>query len=268
MDELLTAVNNLAKQLKETETNLSKKIDGINETLGQFKEDIEGLKITQTLQEKRLDSIEKNLRMRNLIFFGIKESEKSYTDLENMIIKIINNDMGVDCERNEIQHLRRMGRRIEGKVRPVNIGLVTQRKKYLIMKNKDKLKETEIYVKEDYPPKVLEERKKLQEDLKREIANGKNAVIKHNKIIILPEINATSCESTMNQTPSTSKKRSYEPSPTEKNANNIVNNQANKKNKIMKEKQNIIQYLTVHDPHEQGKYTQNNSQNKENEENI
>ncbi|KAG7307559.1 hypothetical protein JYU34_007775 [Plutella xylostella] len=53
------------------------------------------------------------------------------------------------------------------------------------MKNKYKLENTGCYLKEDYPKKVLEIRKSLQEELKKEIEKGNRAYIKYDKLVIL-----------------------------------------------------------------------------------
>ncbi|KOB64411.1 Endonuclease-reverse transcriptase, partial [Operophtera brumata] len=106
-------------------------------------------------QEERLDYLEKEIRIRNVVFFGISDEEKSYFELEEVILKIITEKLLVECDKTEVQHVRRIGN-----------------------------KGTSLYVKEDYPPKVLQERKNLQEQLKTEIEGGKKAFIKYNKLVV------------------------------------------------------------------------------------
>lgn len=182
--------------------------------------------------------------MRNLVFFGIPESEKSYFDLEEIIVKMINEKVEVECFKNEIQHIRRLGKKTD-KPRPVIVGFTTYGMKIRILKNKSKLEGTGNYIKEDFSPKILNERKELQEQLKKERENGKNAIIKYNKIIILPNYNKENkiktkpIEKTIQN-----KKRSLEKSPVSGKTNmDQDKNRAPKKNKPSTENRNITQYL-------------------------
>lgn len=159
MDELIKAVNEIGKQIKDTDSKLSAKIDSIDDKLGNFNQQLDELKISHDNQEKRLDYIEKEIRIRNLVFFGVPEQEKTYFELEDLILSIINEDLQVECYNNEIQHVRRIGK-VSDNPRPINVGLTTYGKKVQLLKNKNKLWEKTIYIKEDYPPKVLKERKK------------------------------------------------------------------------------------------------------------
>ncbi|KOB51874.1 Endonuclease-reverse transcriptase [Operophtera brumata] len=186
MEDLIKAINEIGKLIKDTDSKLSAKIDSIDEKLDNFKAKLDELKLSHDKQEERLDYIEKEIRVRNLVLFGIPEQEKTYFELEDVILNTINEDLQVECHKSEIQHVKRIGK-ISDKPRPINVGLTTYCKKVEIMKNKNKL--TDIYIKEDYPLKVLKQRKNLQEQLKIEIEVGKKAFIKYNKLIVQEKYN-------------------------------------------------------------------------------
>ncbi|KOB65576.1 Endonuclease-reverse transcriptase, partial [Operophtera brumata] len=101
----------------------------------------------------------KEKRIRNVVFFGISDEEKSYFELEEVILKIITEKILVECDKTEVQHVRLIGKKGD-KPRPIILGLNLRKKG------------TSLYVKEDYPPKVLRARKNLQEQLKTEIEGG------------------------------------------------------------------------------------------------
>lgn len=127
----------------------------------------ESLKEKLENQEQRLNMLEKHARQRNIVFFGIEESEKSYFDLETNIITFINKYFSLNLNCSDIQEARRIGRKSE-KPRPITITLTTLGNKIKIMNQKRVLNNTNYYIKEDYPQHVLEKRKMLQEQIKTE----------------------------------------------------------------------------------------------------
>ncbi|XP_034827807.1 putative leucine-rich repeat-containing protein DDB_G0290503 [Maniola hyperantus] len=115
-----------------------------------------------------------------------KEKERSYQDLLKIILEIFNSSMKVNCTTSEIEYMRRKGKK-SSKTRPIMITLTTFGKKIEILQNKKLLEKTNYYIKEDYPPKVLEKRKELQDKLIVEREKGNRAYIKYDKLIILPQ---------------------------------------------------------------------------------
>lgn len=99
-------------------------------------------------------------------------------------------------------------------------------KKIQILNNKKLLDETSYYIKEDFSKKVLEKRKSLQDELKRLRNEGKRAVLKFDKIIILNN-------KPIEQEKRLNNKRNLSESPVEKQtpSNNQLSKQTSKKNK-------------------------------------
>ncbi|XP_045493275.1 uncharacterized protein LOC123692562 [Colias croceus] len=185
--------NDSEESLKKVEQRITNKInENIDSKFKTIQEDIEKLKKTNTENEYRLLEIEKCMRIRNLTFFGIQEQEKSYEDLEKNILNLITSDMNINCHKTELQFIKRLGKRTENKIRPVIVTFSTFGKKLCIMKMKHNLKDKNIYIKEDFPPKILEIRKKLQEQLHKERESGehdsnkKQQIAKKNKVRSYP----------------------------------------------------------------------------------
>lgn len=223
------------EQEERITTNINKNID---DKFEHVQREIEELKLTNEKQEKRLALVEKQIRVRNLIFFGVEEGEKSYEDLEKKLVSIINN-MGIKCDKANLEMVRRMGKMIDGKIRPINTTLTTYGMKLSILKNKKNLENTGIYIKEDFPPQVLETRRLLQDQVQKERDEGRIAYIRYDKIVI-KEPNPTKRDVS-------SKKRELEITPphndvkTPKNSSDsLPKYQKAKKNKISKENQSSM----------------------------
>ncbi|XP_046976530.1 uncharacterized protein LOC124542645 [Vanessa cardui] len=135
---------------------------------------------------------------------------------------------------------RRMGKHLEGKVRPIVVTFTTYGRKITILKNKKCIQNKTIYIKEDYPPQVLEARKKLQEKLKKEKKDGKIAYLRYDKPIVREKHSKDNSEEqediTKNtETDKTRKKRELEITPSGQIRNyykNPTQQQAVKKNKM------------------------------------
>ncbi|CAH2208500.1 jg27158 [Pararge aegeria aegeria] len=92
--------------------------------------------------------------------------------------------MGVPCAKEEIDIAKRIGKE-NHKCRPIIISLTTTWKKMEIKKNKKALDNFPIYIKEDFPPKVIQKRIELQQQLKIEREQGKKVALRYDKIITL-----------------------------------------------------------------------------------
>lgn len=165
-------------------TNINKNINKKFEQLEIKNQELEN-KLCE--QETRIDALERNIRRKNIVFFGLEEKEKSYIGLQKSILDLINNTMRVRCNDTEIECVRRLGKRGE-KTRPVILTVTTMGKKLEILKNAKNLKETKYYIKEDYPQKILEKRKILQAEVEKERELGNRAVIKYDKIVKLGKL--------------------------------------------------------------------------------
>ncbi|CAF4744203.1 unnamed protein product [Pieris macdunnoughi] len=116
--------------------------------------------------------------------FGVEESENTYFELENIIVNIINMFFEFPCDKNNIELVRRLGKKGDN-IRPVVITFNSMSYKLHILKNKSCLENTQYYIKEDYPIEVLNRRKELQVQLQKEKEKGYTAFIRYDKLIVL-----------------------------------------------------------------------------------
>lgn len=207
MEEIMVTLRLIQKELEDQKTAI--KDNGIevaktvtenvnlilDEKLNFLEQKYKTLEEQFERQEQRLNILEKQARNRNIVLFGIEEQNSpfSYLDLETEIISFISKHLRIKLDRKEIQEIRRIGKKTEN-IRPIVMTLTTTGKKIEIFKQKKLLKDTNYYMKEDYPQHILEKRRLLQEQVKIEREKGNKAIIKYDKLVIIGrhEINNTS----------------------------------------------------------------------------
>ncbi|KAJ8730200.1 hypothetical protein PYW07_017238 [Mythimna separata] len=203
MEEILKALQKIQKELDEQKITIQKSGENVTEQVTQninnildekfktLEEKYENLKDKVDNQEKRLYFLEKQARQRNIVIFGLAESESSYTNLENIIINFINEHFSINIDQRDIQEAKRIGKKGE-KPRPIIVTVSTLGMKIAIFKQKKVLEATPYYIKEDYPEYVLNKRKELQEQVRIEKEKGNSVRIKYDKIVIMNKNSYTS----------------------------------------------------------------------------
>lgn len=132
--------------------------------------------------EKKLNTMEKEKRKFNLVFFGIEEAGKSEAELVDHIKETVI-ESGTNLNSNEISSVYRIGKKDNNKNRPVVVSFTSVWKKHYVLKNKRGLPPG-VYVKEDFSKEVLEKRKQLQLQVEEEKKKGNIAFLKYDKIIV------------------------------------------------------------------------------------
>lgn len=200
MEEIMKALQNIQKELNAQKIEIQKSgekvteqvtlniINKLEEKFSILEEKHQTLKENVEQQEKRIQFMEKQARQRNIIFFGIEESETSYHNLENNILQFISERLLLKLDCRDIQEIKRVGKKGD-KPRPIIVTFSTLGSKVSILKHKRLLKDTQYYLNEDYPKYILEKRKELQEKANREREKGNKVTIKYDKLVILKSNN-------------------------------------------------------------------------------
>ncbi|XP_041982489.1 uncharacterized protein LOC121735654 [Aricia agestis] len=234
MDEIKSILENLQKELIQQKKDMYDIKEDIKNTINnnineKFTHlENKNLQLENKLAEHSLElhKIDRFLRRKNLVFFGIEEGEKKYHDLEYKIINIISKYFGLRFE-NCIEAVRRIGKKGE-KTRPVVVTFITLGLKMKILQNQKCLNDSPYYIKQDFSPEVQKKRKDLQPQLQQEREAGNIAFLKYDKLIVLPGKNN-------NYTQNSTNKRLLSESP-ETNAKTSCSVQNNKKQPIKKSK--------------------------------
>ncbi|CAG9136291.1 unnamed protein product [Plutella xylostella] len=197
MEEVAAVLKQIKQDLSEQKQEMREMRDSIIQSLNEnINEKFQKMDLRQTQLEQKVESQEKNItflekkiRMKNLIIFGVPETEKSYNDLESIVLQIINGKVKIgNCSSSDLENVHRVGKKGD-KVRPILTTFSTMGMKIAVLKNKKLLDGTDYYIKEDFPKKVLEKRKELQDQLEKLKTQGKRAFLKYDTIVIIPEKN-------------------------------------------------------------------------------
>lgn len=180
--EIRKSGENIAIQVTQ---NINKMLD---ERFFKLEEKHEKLKEKVEYQEKRIYFLEKQSRQRNIVFFGMSETELPYEQLQTNLINFIKEHFSIDIEPRDIQEIKRIGK-LGDRPRPIIVTFTTLGMKINIIKRKRLLRDTQYYLKEDYPLQVLEKRRQLQEQANLEKEKGNKVIIKYDKLIILKPSN-------------------------------------------------------------------------------
>lgn len=197
MDELMKILqdlkNEIAEQKQEIKSNSKNIVNEINENMNykfqQLYLENEEIKSKLESQNSRLDFIEKEMRKKNIIVFGVEETERNYFDLQEKILGIISNNLEISCIPNDIEAVQRRGKKAEGKIRPVVLTFTTLGMKIMALKNKKKLENCAYYIKQDYPKHILEKRAALMDQAISEKEKGNKVILKYDKLIIIENKN-------------------------------------------------------------------------------
>lgn len=197
MEELKNMLISMQQDIKQQKQDMLEMKQDIKDTIiNSLNEKFNSLQLKNELLEGKIEeqlhkinNLERQCRRRNLILFGVEETEKSYDELEKLVLHIINSDIKISCDIYSIEAVRRLGKK-GSKVRPIAITFSTLGLKLKIQKHKHNLKNTAYYIKEDYPIEILNKRKELQIQLQKEKDAGNTAFIKYDKIVILSNKNS------------------------------------------------------------------------------
>lgn len=132
MDEIMKALQSIQGELalqkrdmKDMEKNIKEAINkNIDEKFSRIETKTNQLEIKIEQQQRSIDFLDRQIRKKNLVFFGVEETERNYKDLLNLILDIINTKMEVLCERWEIETVIRIGKS-NGRSRPVVVTIST-----------------------------------------------------------------------------------------------------------------------------------------------
>lgn len=233
MDSKFSMIEN---SLMKMEDKITKNINtNMNEKFEKLASDMNLLKIQTENQERRLDEIEKRSVQRNLVFFGISDENEPYLTLQGRVLKLIKESLKLNIGETEIECIRRIGK-LGNKPRPLAVTFTTLGAKIRILKNKKMLDGTNIYIKPEFPQKILKVREDLKNQQKQELEKGNKAFIRYDKLIITEKNNKISNKRAPSSSPQGTQ---YESSEKEKR---IINK------KRLKSNNTITSYLQTDTP--------------------
>lgn len=133
--------------------------------------------------EDRIRRLEMKERRKNIIIKGVEEQgEEKQQETEEITKKIIEEKLEVNGIK--ISEIARLGKKMEGKNRPILVKCETESGKSKIMRKRARLRGTVIFLDDDMPPEVREVRRKLLRLAKAKGVTGREIRWKEDKMII------------------------------------------------------------------------------------
>lgn len=159
------------------------------------KKKVEDEKMMEEMQTK-LEDIERERRSKNIVVFNLIESEeeearKRYEEDEELCKNLIKEELGL--KEVTIGKVIRLGRKIEGKTRPLLVKLDSGDSRILVLQNARRLRHSvrfqRVYINKDLTVAERNEDKKLREELKeKRSADGEERfIIRRGKVIRINE---------------------------------------------------------------------------------
>lgn len=186
----LTRMDTRTERIENIETKIDKVYSEMEATRKDHQELKKQNKILEArikMQEKHMEEMEKELRKRKIVIQGIKEEEDESNLIMYEKVRVLMREMGITINmEQEIEEMRRLGKKDINKkgTRPILVEFGSLKKKKEVMNNKKNLKNARVWIADDYPKTILEERKELLKHMKKAREEGCRANIIYNKVII------------------------------------------------------------------------------------
>uniref|UniRef100_T1I926 Endonuclease-reverse transcriptase n=1 Tax=Rhodnius prolixus TaxID=13249 RepID=T1I926_RHOPR len=150
------------KEMRSGINSLNDKFEALSSAYVTCKEECESLKKVVSDQSTKIKYLEKQLKRKNLIFWGIPEiKDETNVRLEETMIDLLREKLQIELLPNEVSSIRRFGRPRDH-IRPICMELVSEKRKIEILKSSSGFKGSKMGVSLDFPKDVAEERKKLK----------------------------------------------------------------------------------------------------------
>lgn len=151
MEEIKTLLmkmqNDLSQQsteIKSLKQDISKPIiENMNAKFFEIISKNEELEKIINNQQNTIEKLERQVRIKNIILFVLEENEKSYEELEKLIILIFNDYLAIECTTYDIEAAIRLGKKGENG-RPIKITFTKLNTKVIVLKRKKTTRQNQL----------------------------------------------------------------------------------------------------------------------------
>lgn len=163
------------------EAKIKEKVD---EATQELRANMESLKAEDEILDTKIVKCElkfnDEMKRKNLIIYGLG-TLKDWKDRDLAVFQLFQDKMGVPCKNEDIDSIIKLDKnKNDG---PVLVKFTTFRKKMEILANRRLLKDTDIYINEDYSKEVVEKRKEMKKIMKQLKSDGvKNVYLRRDKL--------------------------------------------------------------------------------------
>ena len=178
-------IKDIEKSLEFTQELVDQKIADLdNHWESKIIQQVATAKEESRFLRNKLRTLEDRNRRNNLRVEGVTENDnETWEDSENKVKDIIKEQMGID-EELKIERAHRIGKKENGKKRAIIFKLESWKQKEMILKKTNKLKNTGLYINEDFSDETMLIRKELFKEMKIKRDEGKFAKVVYDKLVV------------------------------------------------------------------------------------
>jgi len=180
---LINTVNSrICTKIDDIKTDLNNLSDKFNKQITAVETKIDSLETENKELKRRLYSVEKVIKRKNLLIYGLPEADNENT--VEIVVDVVKNKLDINLKSTEIANCFRLGKKIDKKHRPILLVLISNLKRSELLTNKGKLKGTNIFINEDLTQEDSNRRRTLVNKLKEARAHNRNATLKGNRLMV------------------------------------------------------------------------------------
>ena len=169
-----SALHGIVNNLKEEVSDLSRKNDKLERKNNELADKVNEL-------DRKCDDLENRSKRNNVLFFGVpKATGETNENCEGVIQELLTDKMNIT----DVVNFDRVHRLTPKADSPIIARCTSFKQKVQILKAKQKLKGTNVFVGEDFSQRVREIRRKLTPHLKQARSDGKLARMVHDHLFI------------------------------------------------------------------------------------
>ena len=187
LEEISKEVRDITESVQFTEGRLDEEIATVKDDISKMKSDVRLIErdlLDPNDVSEKLIELEDRSRRNNLRFDGLAEyTNETWDNCERKIQKNLSDKLEI-TEDVEIERCHRMGKRKGNRSRTIICKFLRFKDKQKILKNAKKLKNSGIYIYEDFCNDTMELRKSLWEEVMEHRRQGKFAFLNYRSIIV------------------------------------------------------------------------------------
>lgn len=171
----VVSTNTRLQELTNSVNDMSRQINSLKEEMNELKNENQEMKGIIVRQDNNIKQLMRDVRKKNLVFHGLAgNSEEAHVD----VIDLIRNKLNVSILENQVVEVQNMG----ANKNILLVTFLTESIRNSVIRNKRRLRDTEIYISEHFSREVLQERKVLLPLFKEAKARGLNASFRYNYV--------------------------------------------------------------------------------------
>ncbi|CAG9814140.1 unnamed protein product [Phaedon cochleariae] len=184
LEDLCTIIKKGNEDLKQEISNVRKDLCSEIRKLEQKNDKLE---VENKRLKEKLTELERKAKKYNLILYGL-DGDEAGAATTGKILDLVNNTLGIPCARSDLRDSYRIGKTVDGNIRPIVVEVVNLQFKSEILNRakvcSSELREKRVNIALDYTKEDYEERKCLLKHMKAAKEKQYSARIKNNILIV------------------------------------------------------------------------------------